>query len=139
MNLFAVVFLVLIGIVVYDTYKSYKQSKDPLKNDYKRWTEGETFICAYVAFFLEDEVRLNNEFEKALARALGRTERATYEKIRRIAAVEDDIEGASQLDLYIYNEVEDLDRVDAEERFDFELQQLDASRREVKNVLSYLN
>lgn len=139
MNLLAVVFLVVIGIITYDTYKAYRAALDPLKNDYKRWTEGEVFICAYVAYVVEDEVRLNDGFQKALARVLKRTERATNEKIRRLSSVNSSKSDASQIDLYVVNVLDTMSDLDAEERLDLELQQLDASRREVKNVLSYLN
>ena len=80
--------IAIVGIIIFDLRRSYKRSfGSKLDNDYKRWSEDELFITAYIAVFVEDKVRLNDAFLSILAQSLKRSERAVNEKIRRLSTI----------------------------------------------------
>ena len=87
-NITILIAIAIAGVMIYDLRKSYKNAfGGKLDNDYKRWSEEELFITAYIAVFIEDEVRLNDSFQILLANTLQRSERAVNEKIRRLSTV----------------------------------------------------
>jgi hypothetical protein len=127
------------GFVLRDTLKQAEQQVPQMPvNDGLRWTKEEIFICAYVAIFVEDDTRLNDSFQTFLSESLERSERAVYEKIRRLMTVGQVKSDASQLDEEVVRQITEMDDVDALEEVEVSLQTLGWSRRRISELTSYL-
>lgn len=134
----SIVSLIVIGYVVKDLYGIYKDSINTLENDYKRWSADELFVAAYVACFVEDDVRLDDDFQKLLATSLKRSERAVNEKIRRLSTVGSQKSDASEMDVDTIYAMAQMPEEDAIETLDVCLLLSGASKRQQQAILSYL-
>lgn len=133
-----IITLVLLSIVIVLNVKSGFNLANPYTDNNKRWTENELFIAAYVAIFVEDKVRLNNEFQQMLALVLRRTGRATSEKIRRMNTVGSRNSDASAKDFDTVLEVAQMDQYDAAVQFEESLILVGATRDQLRTILGLI-
>lgn len=133
-----IVTLVLLSIVIAYNVKSGFNLANPYTDSNKRWNENELFIAAYVAVFIEKDIRLNNEFQQLLALVLRRTERAASEKIRRMNTVGSRNSDASAKDFDTILEVAQMDQYDAAVQFEENLILVGATRHQLRTILGMI-
>lgn len=129
--------VVVVGFITRKLIEMYV-GNTALDNDYKRWSEDELFVAAYIAVYVEDEVRLNNAFETLLAKALQRSERAVNEKIRRLSTIGAPKSDASAKDYDVVLAIAEMDEVLAANQFEAALLLIGVSGRKTRAITKYL-
>lgn len=138
-NITILVAIAVVVIMIVDLTRSYKNAfGGKLDNDYKRWSEDELFITAYIAVFVEDEVRLDDSFQLLLANTLKRSERAVNEKIRRLSTIGSPKSDASAKDESIVYQIAQMEEFVAEETFLVCLDLVGATRRQQRAIYKNL-
>ena len=138
-NITILIAITLVVIMIVDLARSYKNAfGGNLDNDYKRWSEDELFITAYIAVFVEDEVRLDDSFQLLLANTLKRSERAVNEKIRRLSTIGSPKSDASAKDESIVYQIAQMEEFVAEETFLVCLDLVGATRRQQRAIYKNL-
>ena len=138
-NITILVAIAVVVIMIVDLARSYKNAfGGKLDNDYKRWSEDELFITAYIAVFVEDEVRLDDSFQLLLANTLKRSERAVNEKIRRLSTIGSPKSDASAKDESIVYQIAQMEEFVAEETFLVCLDLVGATRRQQRAIYKNL-
>ena len=133
-----IITVLVIAFIACDFIKACKRSSIETEDNYKRWSEDELFVAAYIACFVEDDVRLNDAFQKLLAKTLRRTERAVNEKIRRLSTVGAQKSDASELDMDTIYNIAQMNEVEAFEKFEGALALAGASTRQQRAIAKYL-
>lgn len=129
---------VVLVSLAYELVNIYKDSKHSLENDYKRWSEDELFVAAYIAVFVEDDIRLNDTFQTLLAKLLQRSERAVNEKIRRLSTIGAPKSDASTKDYDVVLTIAQMDEVLAADQFEAALLFVGGSGRQIRAITKYL-
>ena len=109
-----------------------------LRNDYQRWDSTDLKVAAYIAMFVEDEIRLNNYFQNVVYAILKRSPRAIDEKIRRINTIGSDKSDASSKDEDTAYLIAQFSEQQAKKEFVSDLYVSGASAKQIAVVLEFL-
>ena len=109
-----------------------------MRNDYQRWDSTDLKVAAYIAMFVEDEIRLNNYFQNVVYAILKRSPRAIDEKIRRINTIGSDKSDASSKDEDTAYLIAQFSEQQAKKEFVSDLYVSGASAKQIAVVLEFL-